>query len=202
MFGGARGKATRGRRRPTQVAGEDVTARIQIPFRLAIDGGKTDVRLDRAGTPETITVTIPQGLPDGSRMRLRGQGLPGANGGPAGDLVLQVGVDPHPVFRRDGDTLEVALPVTLSEAIAGAKVDVPTPWGTIALRIPPGTSSGRRLRAGGMGVRHANGAKGDLIAEVQVVVPDVTDAAIRDQLLEAARVAEAGASDARAHLRW
>ena len=87
-------------------------------------------------------------------------------------------------------------------AIAGAKVDVPTPWGTIALRIPPGTSSGRRLRAGGMGVRHANGAKGDLIAEVQVVVPDVTDAAIRDQLLEAARAAEAGASDARAHLRW
>jgi DnaJ-class molecular chaperone len=81
-------------------------------------------------------------------------------------------------------------------------VDVPTPWGTIALRIPPGTSSGRRLRAGGMGVRHANGAKGDLIAEVQVVVPDVTDAAIRDQLLEAARAAEAGASDARAHLRW
>ncbi len=202
MFGGARGKASRGRRRPTQVPGEDVTARIQIPFRLAIDGGKTDVRLDRAGTPETITVTIPQGLPDGSRMRLRGQGLPGANGGPAGDLVLQVGVDPHPVFRRDGDTLEVALPVTLSEAIAGAKVDVPTPWGTIALRIPPGTSSGRRLRAGGMGVRHANGAKGDLIAEVQVVVPDVTDAAIRDQLLEAARAAEAGASDARAHLRW
>lgn len=202
MFGGGRGKASRGRRRPTQVPGEDVTARIQIPFRLAIDGGKTDVRLDRAGTPETITVTIPQGLPDGSRMRLRGQGLPGANGGPAGDLVLQVGVDPHPVFRRDGDTLEVALPVTLSEAIAGAKVDVPTPWGTIALRIPPGTSSGRRLRAGGMGVRHANGAKGDLIAEVQVVVPDVTDAAIRDQLLEAARAAEAGASDARAHLRW
>ncbi|NBU40038.1 MAG: J domain-containing protein, partial [Planctomycetia bacterium] len=202
MFGGARGKASRGRRRPAQVPGEDVTARIQIPFRLAIDGGKTDVRLDRAGTPETITVTIPQGLPDGSRMRLRGQGLPGANGGPAGDLVLQVGVDPHPVFRRDGDTLEVALPVTLSEAIAGAKVDVPTPWGTIALRIPPGTSSGRRLRAGGMGVRHANGAKGDLIAEVQVGVPDVTDAAIRDQLLEAARAAEAGASDARAHLRW
>lgn len=202
MFGGARGKASRGRRRPTQVPGEDVTARIQIPFRVAIDGGKTDVRLDRAGTPETITVTIPQGLPDGSRMRLRGQGLPGANGGPAGDLVLQVGVDPHPVFRRDGDTLEVALPVTLSEAIAGAKVDVPTPWGTIALRIPPGTSSGRRLRAGGMGVRHANGAKGDLIAEVQVVVPDIADAAIRDQLLEAARAAEAGASDARAHLRW
>jgi DnaJ-class molecular chaperone len=202
MFGGARGKATRGRRRTTQAPGEDVSARISVPFRLAIDGGKTDVRVDRDGTTETITVTIPQGLPDGARMRLRGQGLPGSGGGPAGDLLLQVAVEPHSVFHRDGDTLEVTLPVTLTEAISGAKVDVPTPWGTIALRVPPGTSGGRRLRAAGMGVRHANGARGDLIAEVQIVLPSGGDAEALTSLLEAARAAEAGAADPRAGLRW
>jgi curved DNA-binding protein len=201
LFGG-RGKATKGRRRTARMPGEDISARISIPFRLAIDGGKTDVRVDRGDTGETITVTIPQGLPDGGRMRLRGQGLPGSGGGPAGDLLLEVRVEPHPVFRRDGDTLEVPLPVALSEAIAGATVDVPTPWGTIALRIPPGTSGGRRLRAAGMGVRHANGAKGDLIAEVRIVLPAGTDAEAAERLLEAARAAEAGQTDPRAGLRW
>jgi hypothetical protein len=71
------------------------------------------------------------------------------------------------------------LPVSIAEAIEGAKVDVPTPWGTIALKVPAGTSGGRKLRAAGMGVRHANGAKGDLIAEVQIVLPDMADAAAR-----------------------
>ena len=201
LFGAGRSRpGSRGRKRSTQIPGEDVTARIDVPFRLAIDGGKTDVRVDRSGKVETITVTIPQGLPDGGRMRLRGQGLPGSGGGPAGDLLLEVRVEPHAVFRRDGDTLEVTLPVTLSEALAGAKVDVPTPWGTIALRIPPGTSSGRKLRAAGMGVRHANGATGDLIAEVQIMLPP--EAASAAALLEAARAAEVGAADPRAQLRW
>ena len=203
LFGRGRTKTARGRRRPAQMAGEDLTARIEIPFRLAIDGGKTDVRVERDGTAETITVTIPQGLPDGARMRLRGQGLPGAGGGPAGDLLLEVRVQPHPVYRRDGDTLELTLPVSLSEAIAGAKVDVPTPWGTIALRIPPGTSGGRKLRAAGMGVRHANGSKGDLIAEVQIALPAGADPAVMEKLLEAARGAEASAAaEPRAQLRW
>jgi DnaJ-class molecular chaperone len=204
MFGGrGRGTAAGGRRRrPAQAAGADVTARITIPFRLAIDGGKTDIQVDRGGTKETISVTIPQGVPDGARMRLRGQGEPGSGGGPAGDLLLEVGIEPHAVFRRDGDTLELTLPVTLAEAIEGAKVDVPTPWGTIALKVPPRTSGGRKLRAGGMGVRHANGSKGDLIAEVQIVLPDTTDAAAVERLLDAARVAQGGAGSPRAQLSW
>jgi DnaJ-class molecular chaperone len=203
LFGAGRSRGTaRGRKRAAQIPGEDVSARIAVPFRLAIDGGKTDVRVDRGGKVETITVTIPQGLPDGARMRLRGQGLPGTGGGPAGDLLLEVNVEPHPVFRRDGDTLELTLPVTLAEAIEGAKVDVPTPWGTIALRIPPGTSGGRKLRAAGMGVRHANGAKGDLIAEVQIMLPAGGDAAAAARLLEAAKAAEVGAAHPRAQLRW
>jgi curved DNA-binding protein len=203
IFGRSRAKTPRGRRRSAQMPGEDVTARIEVPFRLAIDGGKTDLQMDRNGGTETITVTIPQGLPDGGRMRLRGQGLPGSGGGPAGDLLLEVHVLPHPVYRRDGDTLELTLPVSLSEAIAGAKVDVPTPWGTIALRIPPGTSGGRKLRAAGMGVRHANGSKGDLIAEVQIAIPAGADSATTEKLLEAARAAEAsGTAEPRAQLRW
>jgi DnaJ-class molecular chaperone len=199
--GGKRPGGQRGRRRPAQAAGADVSARIEIPFQLAIDGGKTDVRIDREGTTETISVTIPQGLPDGARMRLRGQGRPGTGGGPAGDLLLEVGVAAHPLFRRDGDTLELTLPITLAEAIEGAKVDVPTPWGTIALRIPPHTSGGRKLRAAGMGVRHTNGARGDLIAEVPLVLPDGADAAALERLLEAARAAQPAVSP-RAHLRW
>jgi len=202
LFGAGRARGGRGRRRAASAPGEDVSARIEIPFRLAIDGGKTDVRVDRDGKTETISVTIPQGLPDGARMRLRGQGLPGSGGGPAGDLLLEVRVQPHPVFRRDGDMLEVTLPVSLAEAIEGAKVDVPTPWGTIALRIPPGTSGGRKLRAAGMGVRHANGAKGDLIAEVQIMLPAGGDAAAAGRLLEAAKAAAAAAANPRAHLRW
>jgi curved DNA-binding protein len=180
-----------------------VQARIEIPFRLAIDGGKTDVRVERGGgKAETISVTIPQGIPDGARMRLRGQGLPGSGGGPAGDLLLEVHIEPHPIFQRDGDTLQVTLPVSLAEAIEGAKVDVPTPWGTIALRIPPRTSSGRKLRAAGMGVRHANGSKGDLIAEVQIMLPEGADAAAVERLLEAARAVEPAGASPRAGLRW
>jgi curved DNA-binding protein len=106
------------------------------------------------------------------------------------------------VFRRDGDTLEVTLPISISEAIEGAKVDVPTPWGTIALKVPPKTSGGRKLRAAGMGVRHANGAKGDLIAEVQIVLPEPIDAAGLDRLLDAAKASEAATGGPRAQLRW
>lgn len=202
MFrGGGGSRAQRGQKRATQVAGEDVNARIEVPFTLAIAGGKTDVRLDRDGKTETISVTIPQGLFDGARMRLRGQGLPGSGGGPAGDLLLEVGVEPHAVFRRNGDTLEVALPISLAEAIEGARVDVPTPWGTMSLVIPPGTSGGRKLRAGGMGVHHSNGAKGDLIAEVQIVLPESADAESLTHLLEAAKAA-AGTALPRASLRW
>ena len=106
------------------------------------------------------------------------------------------------MFHREGDTLTVTLPVTLTEALQGSKVDVPTPWGTIALRIPPNTSSGRKLRAAGMGVRHANGSQGDLIAEVQIMLPDGADAAAVERLLEAAQAAESAAVNPRASLRW
>ena len=202
LFGGGKRRSSRPRRSPS-APGEDITANIRIPFQLAIDGGKTEIRFDRDGTNETLSITIPQGLPDGSRMRLRGQGRPGVGGGVAGDLLLGVGVETHSVYRRAGDVLAVSLPITLSEALEGAKVDLPTPWGVISLRIPAGTSSGKKLRAAGMGVRHANGSKGDLIAEVQIVLPETDDEAVSQALLEAVKAAEASSpKDPRAAIKW
>jgi curved DNA-binding protein len=154
------------------------------------------MRVDRDGRSETISVKIPQGLPDGSRMRLRGQGTPGRGGGPAGDLLLQVHVEPHPLFHRDRDTLECKLPITLAEAVQGGKVDLPTPWGTIALKIPPMTSSGRKLRAQGMGVRNANGVSGDLIAEVLIMLPSEIDGSV------ASAIATTNQPDPRSKMRW
>ena len=199
MFGGGKRRTRRNPRTP----GEDITAHIRIPFQLAIDGGKTEVRFERDNKHETLSITIPQGLPDGSRMRLRGQGRPGRGGGATGDLLLEVNVEQHAVYRREGDTLAVGLPISLSEALEGAKVDLPTPWGTISLRIPEGTSSGKKLRAGGMGVRHANGSKGDLIAEVQIVLPVSDDEAASKALLDSAKIVEASVQeDPRAAIKW
>ena len=202
LFGGGKRRSSRPRR-SASTQGEDITANIRIPFQLAIDGGKTEVRFDREGHSETLSITIPQGLPDGARMRLRGQGRPGSGGGTPGDLLLEVGVEPHAVYRREGDTLEVNLPISLSEAMEGAKVDLPTPWGVISLRLPAGTSSGKKLRAAGMGVRHTNGSKGDLIAEVQIVLPDIKDEAESKSLLDAVKAAELNSpKDPRAAIKW
>ena len=202
LFGGGKRRSSRPRR-SARNQGEDITANIRIPFQLAIDGGKTEVRFDRDGHSETLSITIPQGLPDGARMRLRGQGRPGSGGGAAGDLLLEVGVEPHPVYRREGDTLAVNLPISLSEALEGAKVDLPTPWGVISLRLPAGTSSGKKLRAAGMGVRHTNGSKGDLIAEVQIVLPDLKNEAESKSLLDAVKAAELSSpKDPRAAIKW
>ena len=202
LFGGGKRRSSRPRR-SASTQGEDITANIRIPFQLAIDGGKTEVRFDRDGHSETLSITIPQGLPDGARMRLRGQGRPGSGGGAAGDLLLEVGVEPHPVYRREGDTLAVNLPISLSEALEGAKVDLPTPWGVISLRLPAGTSSGKKLRAAGMGVRHTNGSKGDLIAEVQIVLPDLKNEAESKSLLDAVKDAELSSpKDPRAAIKW
>ena len=202
LFGGGKRRSSRPRR-SASTQGEDITANIRIPFQLAIDGGKTEVRFDRDGHSETLSITIPQGLPDGARMRLRGQGRPGSGGGAAGDLLLEVGVEPHPVYRREGDTLAVNLPISLSEALEGAKVDLPTPWGVISLRLPAGTSSGKKLRAAGMGVRHTNGSKGDLIAEVQIVLPDIKNEAESKSLLDAVKAAELSSpKDPRAAIKW
>ena len=152
--------------------GGDAASEVTIPFATAISGGEVQLGLQRqSGETETIVVKIPPGIEDGKKMRLRGKGEPASGRGTAGDLMLTVHVAPHPFFARRGNDLLVRLPVTLGEAVAGASVDVPTPSGTVSLHVPPGTSSGKKLRIKGHGVAPKNGAKGDLLAEVLIVLP-------------------------------
>jgi molecular chaperone DnaJ len=138
------------------------------------------------GGQRPITVRIPPGADDGSRLRVAGQGAPGLAGGGAGDLVIETHVRPHPFFRRDGLDLTLRLPVTLAEALAGGSVEVPTPQGPVKLTIPPRSQPGTRLRLRGRGVKRG-ASQGDLYVELDVRLPERED----DRLAEAARAAEA-----------
>jgi DnaJ-class molecular chaperone len=151
------------------------------------------------GSVETIHVKIPAGIDDGKKIRLRGQGEPGAHGGPAGDIIIKIHVAPHPHFRRTGKRLDVTVPITLLEALRGAKVDVPTPHGTITLTVPPGSSSGTKLRVKGQGVKAGDGPPGDLFAELQIVLPKGLSDAEREQL---ASVIEKHHDNPREDLAW
>ncbi|MFW5471339.1 DnaJ C-terminal domain-containing protein [Knoellia sp. CPCC 206435] len=202
MFGGAAGGAAR----PGQAGyagygaprgprkGADVQATTTLPFRDAVEGSTVTLRTAEG---RTITARIPAGVKDGQKIRLRGKGQPGEPGAGAGDLILTVGVQKHPVFGREGDHLTVDLPVTFAEAALGATVPVPTLDGsTVKVRIAPGTPSGRVLRVKGRGVAGKAGT-GDLLAKVQVVVPET----LSDRAREAVEVLRAEADgDPRAAL--
>ena len=131
----------------------------------------------------TITVKIPAGVADGQRIRLAGKGAPGARGGPAGDLFVRVHVRQHQLFGRKGDDLTLALPITFPEAVLGATVRVPTMDGTVTLKIPAGTASGRTFRVRGRGVpKRAGTSAGDLLVTVEVAVPKNLSADAREAL--------------------
>ncbi|HZG03971.1 MAG TPA: molecular chaperone DnaJ [Streptomyces sp.] len=153
----------------------------------------------RATSSRTMQVRIPAGVADGQRIRLRGKGAPGERGGPNGDLYVVVHVEPHPVFGRKGDNLTITVPVTFPEAALGGEIRVPTLGGPpVTLRLPPGTPSGRTMRARGKGAVRKDGTRGDLLVTIEVTVPkDLSDKA-RD-LLESYRDATAG-EDPRAAL--
>lgn len=182
--------------------GQDIETEISIPFTTAILGGEQELRVRHdSGRVETIRLKIPPGIEDGKKLRLKGQGDPGLGGGPAGDLLVRVRVEPHPCFQRQGNDLYVKVPVSLSEAAAGTKVDIPTPRGTVALRIPPGISSGQKLRVPGYGVpAHGDQPAGDLYAEIQIVLPKhLSDSEV--QMLRQIDQAHPQ-PELRAHLRW
>ncbi len=148
--------------------GGDVEAEVTIDFRDAVLGTTMELTLARGGaTPDTVKVKIPEGVRDGQRIRLRGKGAPGVDGGPPGDLNLLVHVRAHPFFERRGDDIHIELPITVGEAINGAEVDVPTIHGPIRTRIPTGTQGGRTFRLSGKGVKK----KGDHYYRVIVNVP-------------------------------
>ncbi|MFI6792360.1 molecular chaperone DnaJ [Nonomuraea sp. NPDC050383] len=139
----------------------------------------------RARSTRTIQARIPAGVADGQRVRLKGKGAPGENAGPAGDLYILTHVKPHAVFGRSGDNLTITVPVTFTEAALGAEIKVPILKGMpVTLRIPPGTPNGRTFRVRGRGAARKDGTKGDLLATVEVVVPQSLDDKSRELLTE------------------
>jgi molecular chaperone DnaJ len=153
----------------------------------------------RGKSTKTMQVRIPAGVTDGQRIRLKGRGGAGENGGAPGDLYVVVHVRPHPIFGRGGDNLTLTAPVTFTEAALGADIEVPTLGGApVKLRVPPGTPNGRTFRVRGKGVARRDGSKGDLLVSIEVMVPE----ALNDQARQAlSSYAEAvGASNPRAKL--
>jgi DnaJ-class molecular chaperone len=176
LGGGGRGPRT-SRRAPQQPpsAGENIRHELQIPLQKALLGGPTEFYIHTASGANKLSVNIPPGIESGTKMRLRGKGEPSRSGGTPGDLILVVNVLEHPHFKRVGKNLELTLPLTLREAALGAKIDVPTPKSTITLSIPPCSSSGRKLRIKGQGVADAKGETGDLLVQLQIVLPKSLD---------------------------
>ncbi len=179
---GGGGRASRQPRAPRP--GRSVEAELAIPFLTAVQGGTTTITVTREeGHPEVLDVKIPAGTESGRRLRLRGQGSATSPGGPRGDLLIRVTVEAHPYFKREGRDLLVEVPVTIGEAVLGAKIDVPTLRGTRSLTIPPGTSSGQKLRLRGQGVPASGDHKeGDLYVIPKIVAPRVVDAESREQI--------------------
>jgi curved DNA-binding protein len=187
MFGGRGGAGFARTRR-----GADVEAELELSLEEAATGGHRWVRLADGRSYE---VTIPRGVRDGQRIRLAGEGAAGAGGGPLGDLFLRVRLRPHPRFRLEGDDLRTQLPVSPWEAALGATVELTTLDGTAQVKVPAGSSCGRRLRLRGEGMPRAGGNRGDLYAEVRIVVPKKLTRAERKAF---AQLAEASHFDPRA----
>ncbi len=172
----------RGGRSTRPRSGRTLEAHLSIPFMTAVKGGETTIEVQRgSGKTESLVVKIPPGIDTGAKLRLKGQGEPGsAKGAPAGDLTITISVEPHPYFKRDGHNLQVEVPISVAESILGAKVDVPTLDGMKSLTIPPGSSSGLKLRLKGQGIAgSASKPAGDLFVVLRIVVPKQVDAASR-----------------------
>jgi len=169
LFGGRMGGRGRAPSR-----GEDVAVSVNVPLAMAAGGGSARVGLP---TGKTLDVAIPAGVEDGKQIRLRGQGRPGARSAPAGDAIVTIHYAPHPLFKVEGRDLKLDLPITLYEAVLGAKVRTPTLSGEVEIAIPPGTSSGRVLRLRGKGLPASGEAPaGDLLATLRIAMPAQEDA--------------------------
>lgn len=209
LFGGAgRGRGPRTGR------GRDIEAELELSLEEAHRGGRRTLQMQAAelcptcggtGTkdgkpcetcrgagevlkPKTIEVNIPSGVRDGSTIRLAGQGGQGSNGSQPGDLYLHIRLRPHPVFRVNGDDLEVELPISPWEAVLGAKVEAPTVDGRVELTIPAGSKSGQRLRLRGQGLNKRKGGRGDEYARLKIVVPKDVSAEERKLYEELKRI--------------
>lgn len=180
LFGG--GGRSRGAYVRAPQRGADIQSEVTIDFRDAVLGCMRELSLRSAEGERTLKVRIPAGVRNDGKIRLRGQGVLGSNGGPAGDLVLKVKVRKHPHFSIRGKQLHITVPVTPLEAYAGAKVTVPTPEGMVQLSIPAGSQNGRKLRLRGKGIQQKGEPKGDLIAHLEIVMPQGHSAEVEEAL--------------------
>src|SRR5262249_6125627 len=137
---------------------------------------------------EPLTVHVPAGTRDGSRLRIAERGNTGRRGGRNGDLFVDVHVEPHRVLRREGDHLFMTVPVAVHEAVLGARIEVPTLDGPMKVRIPPGTQSGQQFRISERGAPTASGARGDLVVEVKLVLPALSDERSKELMREFGRL--------------
>ena len=172
---GAFGRATgfgrgRGGRRGPAMAfpGEDYEVPVRLSLEEAMRGTERTVQLDGG---RTFTARIPPGATDSQRLRLRGKGGPGMNGGPPGDLYLLIHLEPHPLFRANGHDLDLEVPITPWEAAPGAQVEIPTMTERVTMKVPPGSKAGQRLRLAGKGLPKPGGGAGDLYATLTIEVP-------------------------------
>jgi len=171
--------------RPMHLRGADVTYVAEVDFIEAALGAKKRLMLTDG---KTLDVTIPPGTEDGQTLRLKGQGLPGTGGGPAGDAYIEVKVAPHPLFSRKGSDVYIELPITLPEAVLGATITAPTIDGPVSLKVPRDSNTGSTLRLKGKGiVDRSTGQRGDHYVRLKVVLPDRADPELTDFLEKWAR---------------
>jgi DnaJ-class molecular chaperone len=170
MFGGRAGGGRGGFGGPSR--GADTRAQVAIDLEEAILGGRKRVAF---ADGRTLDITIPKAATEGQVLRLKGQGAPGRAG--PGDALIELVIRPHPVFRREGESLVMDLPVTVPDAVLGAKVQAPTPDGPVSLTVPKGSNAGSTLRLKGRGLPdpRGGGALGDLLARLQIVLPENPD---------------------------
>jgi DnaJ-class molecular chaperone len=165
--------AGRARTRNQATRGEDIGVSVAVPLTTIAHGGSIRVALP---TGRTLDVAIPVGIEEGKAIRLRGQGHPGPRGGSAGDVIVTIRYAPHPQFKVEGRDLRLDLPITLYEAILGARVRAPTLSGDVEVSVAPGANGGRVLRLRGKGLPAGEQAAGDLLATLRIVLPNEADA--------------------------
>ena len=166
LFGRAQ-RRSGGFGRRSAFPGEDFEVPVRLTLEEASRGTERTVQLDG----RSFTARIPRGATDGQRLRLRGKGGPGMNGGPPGDLYLQIALEPHPFYRAHGHDLELEVPLAPWEAALGAEIEVPTLEGKVKMKVPAGSKAGQKLRLAGKGLPKAGGGAGDLYVVLSIAVP-------------------------------
>lgn len=168
IFSDLFGSGSAGRNGFSRMRGRDIRLPLEVDFIDSVNGAKRRVQLSDG---RTLDVAIPAGVQDGQVLRLKSQGGPGVQGGPPGDALVELKVKPHPVFRRDGEDIHIDFQVSITEAIEGARVQVPTPSGPVTVAIPEGANTGTKLRLKGKGI----GGTGDQFVRLLVMLPESPD---------------------------